>query len=73
MEKAYDDKQKRYMESVTHAVPWLRRLVAVEARVSPCGISVGQNGTGTSFSPSSSVFPYLCHSTMALHTHIAIT
>jgi hypothetical protein len=51
-----------------------RRPLTAEARiralVNPCGICGGQSGTGTGFSPSSSVFPYHYHSTVALKTHI---
>jgi hypothetical protein len=43
----------------------------VRAQVNLCGLCTGQSGTGTGFSPSSSVFPRQYNSTVALHTHIS--
>jgi hypothetical protein len=40
----------------------------VSAPVNPCEICGGQSGTGTGFSPSSSVLPCHYRSAMALHT-----
>jgi hypothetical protein len=37
--------------------------------VSQCGIYGRQSSTGTDFSPHSSVFPWQCHFTVALHTN----
>jgi hypothetical protein len=41
----------------------LNTKARVRSRVSTCGICGGQSGTGTRFSPSTSVFPCQFHST----------
>jgi hypothetical protein len=45
----------------------------VRTRVSRCGIFGVQSGTGTGFSPSSSVFPRQYHCAVALPSHTYIT
>jgi hypothetical protein len=59
--------------AMAQAVSW--RHVAAEARfralVSPYWIFSGHGGTGTDFSPSSSVFACQYHSTVVLHTHVS--
>jgi hypothetical protein len=51
-----------------------RRPLTAEARVrarfNTCSICGGQSGTGTGFSPSSSVVPCQYHSTVALQTRV---
>jgi hypothetical protein len=42
----------------------------VRARVNARGICGGESGTGTRFSPSSSVYPCQYHSTVALQTRV---
>jgi hypothetical protein len=52
-----------------------RRPLTSEARVcsraTPCGVCGGQSGTGTDFSPSSSVFPYQHNSTMPVRAVVS--
>jgi hypothetical protein len=49
--------------------------LTAEARVrawfNPCGICGGLIGAGTGFSPSSSVSPCQCHSTVVVHAHVS--
>jgi hypothetical protein len=51
-------------------VPILSHIDPVRTRVSTHQICVGQSGTGTGFSPSSSGIPCHYHSTVAVHIHI---
>jgi hypothetical protein len=64
---ALDERRIRLNYEVGRAVS--RRPLTGEARVrscvSPCGICGGQSGTGTGFSPNTSVFPCQYHSTGA--------
>ena len=43
-------------------------ISGVRSQVIPCEICGGQRGTGTSFSPGTSVFPCQYHSTIAPHS-----
>jgi hypothetical protein len=61
--------QGRAMARVVSRRP-LTAEARLRARVNPCGICGAQSGTGTGFSPSSSFFPSIYHSTVALQTNI---
>jgi hypothetical protein len=67
-----------FKEHINKAAPWLRQLVAGlspwRPRFAPGSVHVGfvvdKMAFGQVFSPSSSVFPYQYHYTMALHAHV---
>jgi hypothetical protein len=65
----YDSIMGRVMAQVVSRRP-LTAEAWVRARVNLCWICCGQSGTGTGFSPSSSVSPCQYHSTLALQTYV---
>jgi len=55
---------------------WPRPLTVdarVQFRISPCGTWVGQTGTGTDFSPHTSVFPPVSIIPLVLLTHSLVS
>ena len=68
-----------YFDVKVHAMAQAvsRRLITAESRVQfqarPCEICGGKSGTGTGFSPNTSVFPCQSHSTGATYSFVRLS